>query len=243
MNTNAPMSETSVDAGTKPAWYKRKGIVIPVAIIAGVIVVSGISGAINGGGDESREVVAEKPAVSQVVEKEVAVVMVDVPDVVGLTGSEAQAALSALGFKADVGGGDLAMPVTAQDITAGAQAEEGSTVRLTLQEKPKPTIAQDNALRSASQYLKAMPFSRDGLIKQLTSEYGAGFAPADAEFAVATLEQTGKVDWNAEAAEAAKSYLDVMSFSRDGLFDQLTSSHGAGFTADQANAGLAAVGY
>ena len=46
-----------------------------------------------------------------------------------------------------------------------------------------------------------------------------------------------------EAAEAAKSYLDVMSFSRDGLFDQLTSSHGAGFTADQANAGLAAVGY
>lgn len=50
-------------------------------------------------------------------------------------------------------------------------------------------------------------------------------------------------DWNAEAAEAAQSYLDTMSFSRDGLFDQLTSEFGSQFTAEQADAGLAAVGY
>lgn len=244
---NAPTSEISVDAGTKRPWYTRKGIVIPVAIVGGLIVVSGISGAISGGGEGN--IAGDKPATSHVPKEEqapveeIAQVFVDVPSVVGMTGTEAQAALSALGFKVDEGGGDLAMPVTAQDIAAGAQVEEGSTVRLTLQEMPKLTIGQENALRSASRYLDFMHFSRTGLIGQLTSEYGEGFAPEDAEFAVATLEQTGKVDWNAEAAEAAESYLEMMSFSRDGLFEQLTSSYGEGFTAEQANAGLAAVGY
>ena len=234
-------------AMTKRPWYKRKPIIIPVAIVGGIIVLSGIGSAIGGGGDNNTA--ADKPTTSQVPKaekapkEEVALIMVDVPGVVGMTGTEAQAALSALGFKVDVGGGDLSMPVTAQDVTAGAQAEEGSTVRLTLQEKPKLTLSQQNALRSAEQYLDFMPFSRAGLIQQLASEYGEGFTAEDAEFAVATLEQTGKVDWNAEAAEAAQSYLDMMSFSRDGLFEQLTSSYGAGFTPEQANAGLAAVGY
>ncbi|CDK00525.1 hypothetical protein MIC448_260023 [Microbacterium sp. C448] len=239
-------SVTPATAGpvTKRPWYKRKGIIIPVAIVGGLIVVSGIGSALGGGRDD---IVADQPLAAQTPEAETEVVveavMVDVPNVVGMSGSDAQAALSALGFQIDVGGGDVTMPVTAQDIAAGAQAEEGSTVRLTLQEKPKLTLGQENALDGAEQYLDFMPFSRAGLIEQLTSEYGSGFAPEDAEFAVATLEQAGKVDWNAEAAEAAQSYLDAMSFSRDGLYDQLTSSYGAGFTPDQANAGLAAVGY
>lgn len=234
-------------AATKQPWFKRKPIIIPVAIVGGIIVLSAIGGAIGGGGNN--DTVADTPTTSQapkvakVADEEIVPVLVDVPSVVGMTGSEAQATLSALGFKVDVGGGDLSMPVTAQDVTVGAQAEEGSTVKLTLQEKPKLTLAQQNALRSAEQYLDFMPFSRAGLLQQLTSEYGSGYAAEDAEFAVATLEQTGKVDWNAEAAEAAQSYLDLMSFSRDGLFEQLTSSYGAGFTAEQANVGLAAVGY
>ncbi|MCR2799480.1 Ltp family lipoprotein [Microbacterium sp. zg-Y818] len=233
---------------SKRPWFKRKGIVIPVAIVGGIIVVSGIGGALGGGGDD---IAAEKPLASQTpstgtedeAEEEVEPVMVDVPNVVGLTGADAQAALSSVGLQVDVAGGDVTMPVTTQDVAAGAQAEEGSTVRLTLQEKPKLTLAQENAIRNAEQYLDVMPFSRAGLIQQLSSEYGSGFAAEDAEFAVATLEQSGRVDWNAEAAEAAQSYLDAMAFSRDGLFEQLTSEHGSGFTPDQANAGLAAVGY
>ncbi|MCB1297838.1 MAG: Ltp family lipoprotein [Microthrixaceae bacterium] len=243
MHNNASLTETASSVKTKAPWYKRKGIVIPLAVIGGIIVVSGVASAAGGGGDRDREVVADQPAVSQLVEEEAAVVTVEVPDLVGMTGADAQEALAALGLKADAGGDDLAMPVIAQGTGAGTQAAEGSTVRLTLQEKPKLTLAQENAVRSASQYLDVMPFSRAGLINQLTSEYGSGFAPEDAEFAVATLEQAGKVDWNAEAAEAAKSYLDVMAFSRDGLFEQLTSSYGAGFTPEQAEAGLAAVGY
>lgn len=232
----------TAQAAVKAPWYKRKKIVIPVAIVAGIIVVSGIGGAI-GGNRGGGAPVAEKPAASQAPDEEVAVIMIDVPSVIGMTGEEAKSALSALGLQADTGSGDLAMPVTAQDVAGGAQVEKGATVKLTLQEKPKLTIGQQNALKSAQDYLSVMPFSRAGLIQQLTSEYGSGFALEDAEFAVATLEQTGKVDWNAEAAEAAQSYLDLMSFSRDGLFEQLTSTYGAGFTAEQANAGLAAVGY
>lgn len=105
------------------------------------------------------------------------------------------------------------------------------------------TVTALAANRAAEDYLEFMPFSRAGLIEQLTSEYGSGYELADAEFAVSALEETGKVDWNVEAAEAAQSYLDTMSFSRSGLYEQLTSEYGAGFTPEQANAGLAAVGY
>ena len=47
-------------------------------------------------------------------------------------------------------------------------------------------------------------------------------------------------DWNEEAAESAKSYMDVMSFSRQGLIDQLLYE---GFTQEQAEYGASAVGY
>lgn len=232
---------------SKLPWYKRKGIVIPVGVAAGIIVIIGVSGALAGGGDADTVAIAEQPVASEPpveeVVEEAAAIMVAVPSVVGMTGTDAQAALAALGFQVDAGGGDLTMPVTAQNVAAGVEAEEGTTVKLTLQEKPKLTLGQENAIRSAEQYLSFMGFSRVGLFEQLTSEYGEGFAAEDAEFAIATLEQGGRVDWNAEAAESAQSYLDTMAFSRDGLFQQLTSEYGEGFTADQANAGLAAVGY
>ena len=79
-----------------------------------------------------------------------------------------------------------------------------------------------------------MPFSRAGLIGQLTNEYGGQFPLGDAEFAVARLEAEGGVDWNAEAVEAAQSYQQLMPMSRQGLIDQLTSEYGSQFTLDQA---------
>jgi hypothetical protein len=39
-----------------------------------------------------------------------------------------------------------------------------------------------------------------------------------------------KVDWKKEAVESARSYLDTMPMSRQGLLDQLTSEYGTGFT-------------
>ncbi|HCU79038.1 MAG TPA: hypothetical protein DGU37_11170, partial [Microbacterium sp.] len=108
---------------------------------------------------------------------------------------------------------------------------------------PQLTLGQQNAIRSARSYLDFTAFSRAGLFEQLTSEYGEGFEAADAEFAIAHLEQNGLVDWNAEAAESAQSYLDFTSFSRQGLYDQLTSEYGEQFTPEQAEYALTAVGY
>ena len=95
-------------------------------------------------------------------------------------------------------------------------------------------LATRNAYEAALNYIDTMPFSRSGLIKQLSSEYGSGFTEEQAEAAVNQLEEDNLVDWNAEAIEAAKSYLDTMAFSRQGLINQLTSEYGSGFTEEQA---------
>jgi hypothetical protein len=94
------------------------------------------------------------------------------------------------------------------------------------------TPAQLQAVLAAKNYLSlGSGFSRVGLIKQLTSSYGAGFTMAMAVFAVNSLH----VNWNAQAVLAAKNYLSLGSgFSRAGLIKQLTSSYGAGFTYAQA---------
>lgn len=95
------------------------------------------------------------------------------------------------------------------------------------------TLSQQNAVRSAENYLTVTHFSRTGLITQLQFE---GYEQADAEFAVDHIA----VDWNAEAAKSAQAYLDLTSFSRQGLVDQLLFE---GFTAEQAEYGVTAVGY
>ena len=96
------------------------------------------------------------------------------------------------------------------------------------------TLSQQNAYGQARQYLQTMPFSRAGLLDQLTSEYGGQFPPQDAEFGVARLEAEGGVDWFAEAVEAAEAYQGVMPMSRQALIDQLTSEYGSQFTLEQA---------
>ena len=79
-----------------------------------------------------------------------------------------------------------------------------------------------------------MPFSRDGLIEQLSSEYGDGYSVEDATFAA---DNVG-ADWNEQAAKAAQNYLDLMPFSRDGLIEQLTSDYGDQYTLEQATYGV-----
>lgn len=66
-----------------------------------------------------------------------------------------------------------------------------------------------------------MAFSRSGLIDQL----GAANCGAD---------------WNEQAAKKAASYLEFISFSREGLIEQLEFE---GFTHEQAVYGVTAVGY
>lgn len=101
----------------------------------------------------------------------------------------------------------------------------------------------EQAKASAQNYISMSPFSRTGLISQLSSAYGDQFTKEQAEYAVDYLEKNNLVDWNEQAAKSAKNYMELGSFSRAGLKEQLTSSYGDGFTAEQAEYALSVVGY
>ncbi len=85
---------------------------------------------------------------------------------------------------------------------------------------------------TALSYLKTMPFSYTGLIKQLEYEKYSH------EEAVYAADNCG-ADWNEQAVKQAKSYLSFMSFSRGGLIDQLIYE---GFTPEQATYGADKMG-
>ena len=100
------------------------------------------------------------------------------------------------------------------------------------------TGPQKNAVRSAKSYLAFQAFSRDGLIDQLSSEYGDGYSVIDATKAVDSLS----VNWDAQAVKSAKQYLDMMGFSCSGLVEQLSSSAGDKYTRTQAMYGAQQAG-
>ncbi|MFF3064990.1 Ltp family lipoprotein [Oerskovia sp. NPDC057915] len=115
------------------------------------------------------------------------------------------------------------------DEAAAAEAAVAEAARL-------GSVAQQNAYRSAVDYLDFTAFSRSGLARQLEFE---GYGAPDAEFAIARLEAEGGVDWNAQAAASAANYLSFTSFSRSGLIDQLMFE---GYTAEQAAHGVGTTG-
>jgi type IV secretory pathway VirB10-like protein len=90
--------------------------------------------------------------------------------------------------------------------------------------EPEFTVAQEQAIGSAQDYLAFMAFSKSGLVEQLEFE---GFSESDAEFAVEHIT----VDWNEQAVESAEAYLDMMHFSRSALIEQLEFE---GFSTKQA---------
>lgn len=100
------------------------------------------------------------------------------------------------------------------------------------------TGPQQNAVRSAKQYLSISGFSRNGLIQQLSADAGDGYKVTDATVAVDSL----KVDWNQQAARSAKQYLSISGFSCKGLIEQLSSSAGDGYTKSQATYGAQQAG-
>lgn len=106
----------------------------------------------------------------------------------------------------------------------------GSSEAPAKDDKPKYTSEQQAAIDAAENYVDMMPFSRKGLIDQLSAKTGDGFPKKDAVFAVNHI----KVDWNAEAVEAVEMYKDTMPMSKQGMIDQLTSPAGDKFTPEQA---------
>ncbi len=102
----------------------------------------------------------------------------------------------------------------------------------------KLTGAQQNALRTAEQYISMAGFSRKGLIDQLSSDAGNGYDVGDATAAVDSMD----IDWNEQAARSAKQYLDMTGFSCKGLIQQLSSSAGSKYTTSEATFGAKQAG-
>lgn len=146
-------------------------------------------------------------------------------------GAAALGVLIVLGIAASCGGDNEndTTPVTSSSVDAPAKESEAAPAPAEEKNDDVPREYK-NALRSAETYTKMSGFSYDGLYEQLTSEYGEGYPPEAAQYALDNLD----VDWNEQALKAAKNYQKVMPMSDDGLFEQLTSSYGDGFTPEQA---------
>jgi hypothetical protein len=218
----SPSQSAASPREAQRSWYKKKRFIIPIS--AAVLI--GFMASQSDGKEPAQE--AAGPAATQQAEKGAP----EGPSAEELAAEEEAERVAAEQKAAEDAAAAEAERVAAEQEAAAAAAAEAA----------KGTVSQQNAYRSAQSYLSLTSFSRAGLIGQLTSEYGDGFPAGDAEFAVARLEAEGGVDWNAEAAEAAKSYLELTSFSRQGLIDQLTSQYGDEFTPEQAEYGVSQTG-
>lgn len=114
--------------------------------------------------------------------------------------------------------------------TDSSTAAAGGNVDVVKESKSPYTMAQQNAIGSAKDYLSTSAFSRKGLIEQLASKAGEGYGLKLATFAVNHI----RVNWNEQAVKSAKDYLSTSNFSRSELIDQLSSSAGEGYTRAQA---------
>lgn len=144
--TPAPVAETQwadlSDAPQKPG--PKKALVIAGIVVAALVLIS-IVGAIGSrAGSEASKPTATASPVSA---------MVTVPNVIGLTGDVARDALTAAGFVVKFDGGEDAVvlasnwTVGAQSPNAGAGAEEGSTITLTVS-KPAPAAPEADVTTS-----------------------------------------------------------------------------------------------
>lgn len=197
-------------------WFKKKRVIIP-----GAVVLLGIAIGVGGGGDDDERTPPAGAATQEAEQKDGK----SPQDAAAEASAKAEEAAAEASAKAEEE--RLAEEKRLADEAAAAEAEAAEAALL-------GTLSQQNAYGQAKSYVETMPFSRAGLLAQLTSEYGGQFPAEDAEFAVARLEADGGVDWLAEAVEAAESYQEVLPMSRQGLIDQLTSEYGSQFTLEQA---------
>ncbi|HEY5891130.1 MAG TPA: Ltp family lipoprotein [Acidimicrobiia bacterium] len=125
---------------------------------------------------------------------------------------------------------DEVSTTVAPEVPATTVATEPTTTVAPTTTEPAAqfTRSEENAIKSAEQYLDFTAFSRSGLIDQLEYE---GFTTSEATMAVDYLG----VDWNEQASKSAEQYLDFTAFSRSGLIDQLEYE---GFTTEQATYGV-----
>lgn len=98
----------------------------------------------------------------------------------------------------------------------------------------KLTKEKEDATRTAQSYADNLHMSREGLFRQLTSEYGEGIDEDDAEYALNHIT----VDYKANALYMAKEMAERAYMSESGIRKQLTYEYGLLFTAEEATYAL-----
>lgn len=141
------------------------------------------------------------------------------------------ASVAGAGSNADKGPDASDSPPSVTQTQSPAATTAPVATKAAVTQAPKPaapaeTSGQRNAKRAAKNYLSLTPFSRKGLIQQLSSSAGDGYSVAEATYAVDALHE----NWRAQAVLAAKKYLSLTPFSRSGLIEQLESSAGDKYT-------------
>ena len=190
----------------KKGWSRRRKIA--VGGVAAFVILGGIGAAMGGASDtETKEVNASPTSVSS-------------PATVEQAAAEQTTVAQA--------------PAPATQVVDTTPPEAPAPVTEQAPATPSLTSSQRNAVRAGETYLDMMGMSKQGLIRQLSSDAGDGFSVQDATVAVNHIEQQGDVDWNEEAVQAGQTYLDMMGMSRSGLIQQLTSDAGDQFTLEQA---------
>ncbi|QZN87584.1 Ltp family lipoprotein [Cellulomonas sp. C5510] len=213
------------------SWVARHKVLVGVGgVVVLLLAVAGIAG-----GSEREPTAADDTASGQAIDG--AVTTEDVADEED-SEAERRAAEEAEAEQKAQEEADAAAQAEADRVAEEKRvAEEAAAAEAAAAEAARiGSVAQQNAYRTATDYLDYMSFSRSGLIGQLEFE---GYVTADAEFAIARLEAEGGVDWNAQAAAKAADYLSYTAFSRQGLVDQLLYE---GFTAEQAEYGVSTTG-
>ncbi len=218
----ADVGEESAGAEKSRSWFARHKLLTGAGVL--VLLVVAIAALVGGNDDAGQEPVAATTTEAADSDEKSAeeIAAEEQAEADRLAEEEAAAAAAAEEER-------LAEEQRLAEEAAAAEAAAAEAARI-------GSVAQQNAYRSAVSYLEYTGFSRSGLIGQLEFE---GYSTADAEFAIARLEAEGGVDWNAEAAESAASYLDYTAFSRAGLVDQLLYE---GFTPEQAEYGVSTTG-
>jgi hypothetical protein len=92
------------------------------------------------------------------------------------------------------------------------------------------TTQEQSAAADGLQYLSLMPFSRLGLISQLSGPGGDGYSVHNATIGIDSLT----VNYKHEAVLDANSYIALMPFSCSGLIGQLDGPGGDQYTVVQA---------
>lgn len=205
---------------TRP-WFKKKRVIIPAGVLALLIGIGSCGGGEDPVSDQSSQVQETTAAAEPTADAEA--------EASAEAAEKAEAEAEARAKEE----AEAEAAKKAEEEAAAKQAEEEAAAEAEAEAKAaEGTVSQQNALRSAQNYLDFQAFSHSGLIKQLEFEE---YSTEDATWAVDRVE----VDWNEQAAKSAQNYLEFQGFSRQGLIDQLIFE---GFTPKQAEYGVSQTG-